>query len=322
MKLKNSRASQGPSRIVIADDHPLYRSAIRQTLESHPDFEVVGEAANGREALELCRRLELDLVLMDLRMPVMDGVAATRAIKRESPKTLVLILTAIDESRDLSDSLKAGAAGYILKDAPAAHITHAVRRVLSGGSALNDELAMRLVMSLMDRESHEEQENHKGGSADSSSSERDLEERGGSHPAPSLTSREVEVLNAWCELSIEDLRGRCPRTRVGLLTNPEGKGTDSSCLTWTPSSPHFTSWSTIFASLIGAYGADPVLMPPSVVARSSPSLSSPAGPGSPAKGTPTATPRHICEERSLPFQTVPSSTASRAPMREPSRRSP
>src|SRR5215207_8635843 len=80
--------------------------------------------------------------------------------------------------------------------------------------------------------------------------------------------------NAWCELSFEDLRGRCPRTRVGLLTNPEGKGADSSCLTWTPSSLHFTSWSTIFASLIEPYGADPVLMPPSVVARSSPSLSS------------------------------------------------
>src|SRR5215208_8510892 len=71
-----------------------------------------------------------------------------------------------------------------------------------------------------------------------------------------------EYLNAWCELSLEDLSGRCPRTRVGLLTNPEGKGTDSSWLTWTPSSPHFTSWSTIFASLIEPYEADPVLMPP------------------------------------------------------------
>jgi DNA-binding NarL/FixJ family response regulator len=194
MGIEDRRAAQKVSRIVVADDHPLFRFAIRHTLEIHPDLEVVAEAANGQEAVELCRRLEPDLVLMDLRMPVVDGVAATRAIMRELPKTLVLILTAIDESRDLSDSLEAGAAGYILKDAPAAQITHAVRRVLSGGSALNDELAMRLVMNLMDRESHEEQENHKGGPADSSTSERDLEERGGSHPAPSLTAREVEIL--------------------------------------------------------------------------------------------------------------------------------
>jgi CheY-like chemotaxis protein len=86
MELEDSRASRGPSRIVIADDHPLYRSAIRQTLESHSDFEVVGEAANGREALELCCRSRPELVLMDLRMPQMDGVAATRAIKRELPR--------------------------------------------------------------------------------------------------------------------------------------------------------------------------------------------------------------------------------------------
>jgi DNA-binding NarL/FixJ family response regulator len=194
MGLEESRAAQVPSRIIIADDHPLFRSAIRQALEEHPDLEVVAEVANGQEALELCRRLEPDLVLMNLRMPHMDGVAATHAIKKELPETFVLILTAIDESRGLSDSLEAGAAGYILKDAPAFQITHAVRRVLSGGSALDDELAMRLLMSLMARVSHEEQENHKGGPAYSSGSESVLEEKGGSHPARSLSSREVEIL--------------------------------------------------------------------------------------------------------------------------------
>src|SRR5215208_2209980 len=131
-----------------------------------------------------------------------------------------------------------------------------------------------------------------------------------------------EVLNAWCELSIEDLRGRCPRTRVGLLTNPEGKGTDCSCSTWTPSSPHFTSSSMNFATLIKPNGADPVLMPLSVVARSSPSLSSAGGLDSPAKGTSIATPRHILEEHSRPGPTVPSSTGSRDSMQRPSRRSP
>src|SRR5215208_54432 len=139
--------------------------------------------------------------------------------------------------------------------------------------------------------------------------------------AQHTTPASLQPFNAWCELSLEDLSGRCPRTRVGLLTNPEGKGTDSSWLTWTPSSPHFTSWSTIFASLIEPYEADPVLMPPSVVVRSSPSLSSLGGRGSPAKGTSTATPRHICEQHSLLSQTVPSSTGSCDSMLRTSRRS-
>jgi DNA-binding NarL/FixJ family response regulator len=150
MGLEESRTQQSLVRIIIADDHPLFRSAIRQTLEGHSDLEVVGEAANGRQALELCRRLRPELVLMDLRMPEMDGVAATHAIKRRFPETLVLILTAVDESSGLSDFLEAGAAGYVLKHAPPAQITHAVRRVLSGGSPLDDEVSMRLLMSLMD----------------------------------------------------------------------------------------------------------------------------------------------------------------------------
>jgi DNA-binding NarL/FixJ family response regulator len=180
MELEESRAGQEPSRIVVADDHPLFRSAIRHTLEAHSDLEVVGEAVNGQEALELCRRLRPELVLMDLRMPQMDGVAATRAIKREFPETLVLVLTAVDESVGLSNSLEAGAAGYVLKDAPAARITDAVRRVLAGESPLDEELAMRLLMSLMNRGSQKQKE--------------PLGERGRSRPDDSLTPRELEIL--------------------------------------------------------------------------------------------------------------------------------
>jgi DNA-binding NarL/FixJ family response regulator len=194
MELENPRAAQEPSRIVIADDHPLFRSAIRQTLESHSEFEVVGDAANGQEAVELCRRLRPELVLMDLRMPVMDGVAATQAIKREFPDTFVLILTAVDESAGLSDSLEAGAAGYVLKDAPAARITDAVRRVLAGESPLDEKVAMGLLMSLMNRESVKEEEDPKRESAHSSTSERSLGEGGRSRSADSLTPREVEIL--------------------------------------------------------------------------------------------------------------------------------
>jgi DNA-binding NarL/FixJ family response regulator len=193
MELEESRAARRPSRIVIADDHPLFRSAIRETLESHSEFEVVGEAANGREALELCRRLRPELVLMDLRMPQMDGVTATRAIKREFSETLVLVLTAVDESAGLSDSLEAGAVGYVLKDAPAARITDAVRRVLAGESPLDEKVAMGLLMSLMNRGTQEE-EDRKGESAPFSTSEMPIEERGGSRPTDSLTPREVEIL--------------------------------------------------------------------------------------------------------------------------------
>ena len=92
MGLKDASVVQVPSRIIVADDHPLFRSAIRHTLEAHPDLEVVAEAANGHEAVELCRRFPPELVLMDLRMPQMDGIAATYAIKREFPDTPVLIL--------------------------------------------------------------------------------------------------------------------------------------------------------------------------------------------------------------------------------------
>ena len=193
MELEDSRAGQEPSRIIIADDHPLFRSAIRHTLEANPDLEVVGEAANGHEALDLCRRLRPELVLMDLRMPVMDGVAATHAIKRELPHTLVLILTAVDESAGLSDSLKAGATGYVLKDAPAARITDAVRKVLAGDSPLDEKVAMGLLMSLMNRGT-EEDEDRKGESAHSSTSEMPIEQREGSLPDNSLTPREVEIL--------------------------------------------------------------------------------------------------------------------------------
>jgi DNA-binding NarL/FixJ family response regulator len=203
MGLEKTRApqQQRPSRIIIADDHPLFRSAIRQTLEKHSDLKVVEEAANGRQALDLCRRLHPELVLMDLRMPEMDGVAATRAIKREFPHTLVLILTAVDESRGLSDSLEAGAAGYVLKHSSPAQITHAVRRVLSGESPLDDEVSMRLLMSLMGkgRQEGEKVREQKVGPADSSTSGRPLGDGVESHPNHSLTPREVEILRLVVE---------------------------------------------------------------------------------------------------------------------------
>src|SRR5215204_4342593 len=126
------------------------------------------------------------------------------------------------------------------------------------------------------------------------------------------------TLNAWCELPVGNLSGRCPPFRVGLLPVPEGKGTDSSWLTWTPSSPHFTLRSMSSATPIRQEG-DPAPKPPSPKARSSPSPSSPGGPASPASGTSTATPRPTCSMPSLPCLVAHSSTAWCAPVPSSSR---
>src|SRR5215210_6568779 len=163
MELEEPSAAQEPLRIIVCDDHPLFRSAISHTLEAQPGIEVVAEAADGQEALELCRHLSPDLVLMDLRMPVMDGVAAARAIREELPDTLVLVLTALDESEGLSNALEAGAAGYVLKDAPASRIAEAVRRTLAGENPLDEKVAMRLLTSLMKGKTRQEEATERGG---------------------------------------------------------------------------------------------------------------------------------------------------------------
>jgi DNA-binding NarL/FixJ family response regulator len=195
MGLEDHNAAQKPSRIVVADDHPLFRSAIRYTLEAQQDLEVVAEAADGREALELCRRLRPDLVLMDLGMPVTDGVAATRVIKRESPGTLVLVLTALGESEKLHDSLEAGAAGYILKDAPVPRIIDAVRRTLAGENPLDEKVAMRLLAILMNGKARREDVREHGEKpAATTTTGGPLGEIGASQLANALTPREVEVL--------------------------------------------------------------------------------------------------------------------------------
>ena len=138
------------SRLVIADDHPLFRAAIRQMLGEWPGLVVVGEAGDGREAVKLSQRLRPDLVLMDLRMPKMDGFEATREIKRESPSTVVLVLTALGEPESLLEALKAGASGYVLKDTSPQRIVEAIRRVLDGESPLNQEVAMDLLRRMIE----------------------------------------------------------------------------------------------------------------------------------------------------------------------------
>jgi len=107
----------GVARLIIADDHALVRSGMRSMLAGEAGLEVVGEAADGAEALELCRRLQPDLVLMDVRMPGMDGLAAARAIKEELPRTSVVMVTMQEDPDYLFEAVIAGAAGYVLKGA-------------------------------------------------------------------------------------------------------------------------------------------------------------------------------------------------------------
>jgi DNA-binding NarL/FixJ family response regulator len=139
-----------PSRIVVADDHPLIRHALTTTIDEQPDLEAVGEATDGLEAVELCRRFQPELVLMDVLMPNMDGLEATRQIKREFPRTSVLVLTAIEDPIYLSEALKAGAAGYVRKGATTQETIGAVRRVLEGDSSLDQELATQLLKRLVE----------------------------------------------------------------------------------------------------------------------------------------------------------------------------
>ena len=150
-------------RLIIVDDHELAREGLRDVLADEPDIRVVGEAANGREALALCSRLRPDLVLMDVRMPEMDGLEATREIKRRHPEIGVLMVTMRENPDYLLEALKAGAAGYVLKDAPEHEVVAAVRQVRQGESPLDPKLAGRLLRRLATEDRRRvPSEGHKG----------------------------------------------------------------------------------------------------------------------------------------------------------------
>lgn len=130
-----------PVRVVVADDHPLFREGVVHSLSSEPDIEIVGEAADGSEAVRLVEDLLPDLVVMDLAMPKGGGVEATRRIAASAPATAVLILTVSEDRDDLLEALKAGARGYVLKGVPADGLVHAVRAVTNGEVYVTPTLA-------------------------------------------------------------------------------------------------------------------------------------------------------------------------------------
>jgi DNA-binding NarL/FixJ family response regulator len=131
-------------RVVVADDHPVFRSGLRTMVEEAPDLELVGEASDGQEALDLCRAAPPDVVLMDLRMPNTSGVAATAALAEELPTVRVLMLTMLEDDTSLIAALRAGARGYVLKGAAPEEILRAVRAVAAGQAIFDLALADRL----------------------------------------------------------------------------------------------------------------------------------------------------------------------------------
>ena len=185
--LRETVGTEGPiaaPRLLLADDHDFMRAGLRFVLEAKTDLVIVGEAADGEEAVAMCREIRPDLVLMDITMPKMDGIEATRLIKAEMPHTAVLVLTSHVAEDVLMEAIGAGAAGYVLKGSGYEEVVGAVEAVLDGETPLDQGLAMRLLRRL------------------SAEPERNGRARGGSPPvgasgpsAPSpLTPRELEVL--------------------------------------------------------------------------------------------------------------------------------
>ena len=132
-------------RLVIAEDHQIVREGLRLFLDAQPDMEVVAEATNGREALEAVRRHRPDVLLLDLIMPEMDGLAVLRALPQEAPDTRVLVLTSANDDRLVIPAVRAGAAGYVLKTISSAELAEAVRKVARGEPVLHPEITRMLM---------------------------------------------------------------------------------------------------------------------------------------------------------------------------------
>jgi len=165
-------------RVLIADDHTLIREGLQAVLAQEPDISIVGHAASGADALALAKELAPDVILMDVRMPGMDGVEATRRIKAEVPGAKVVILTVYQDDEYLFNAVKAGAVGYILKDVSPEQLVHAVRLASRGESLIDPALAARVLAEF---------------SKLSTNGERTQQGATGVYAA--LTPREMQVLN-------------------------------------------------------------------------------------------------------------------------------
>ena len=132
-------------RVLIADDHPLFREGMRGRLDRVADVEVVGEAASGDEAVELARKFEPDVILMDIKMPGLNGIEATRETLRTSSRVSVLVLTMFEDDDSVFAAMRAGAKGYLLKDSGGEGVVHAIRAVASGEAVFGPGVAERII---------------------------------------------------------------------------------------------------------------------------------------------------------------------------------
>jgi DNA-binding NarL/FixJ family response regulator len=169
-------ATTGPIRVIVVDDHELYRRGLLIVLDQEPDIEVVGEVGDGDGAVALAAELAPDLVLMDVRMPRSDGIAACRAIKETDPKIRIVMLTASEDESDLYEAVKAGASGYLLKESSIDEVVAAIRATHEGQSLLNPTMAAKLLNEFAT-----------------------MARRNETSRVPRLTAREVDVLKllAW-----------------------------------------------------------------------------------------------------------------------------
>lgn len=162
---------KAPTRILIVDDHTMVRDGLSSMLQRQPDFEVVGEASNGKEGVEQAELLRPDLILMDLRMPEMDGVEAMRKIRIHQPEVDFLVLTTFDTDEYIFDAVEVGAKGFLLKDTSRDELFNAVRTISNGNSYFQPDIASRLADQFA------------------------VLRKGGGHVTDALSEREREVLN-------------------------------------------------------------------------------------------------------------------------------
>jgi DNA-binding NarL/FixJ family response regulator len=132
-------------RVLLVDDQALFREGLETLLSVHKDIQVVGQASNGQEAVEVAARVQPDVVLMDVRMPVLDGVGATRLLKEALPQCRVIVLTTFDDDEYVFDALRTGAAGYLLKDVASARLVEAIRATARGESILEPSVAAKVI---------------------------------------------------------------------------------------------------------------------------------------------------------------------------------
>jgi DNA-binding NarL/FixJ family response regulator len=143
-------------RILIADDHHVVRRGLAFFLKTQRDIEIIGEAGNGREAVELARTLKPDLILMDLVMPEMDGIEATKIIKTEMPEVKIMMLTSFSDQDHVIPALEAGASGYQLKDIEPDELIHCIKKIMSGENQLHPKATSHLLANLSNKDKKED----------------------------------------------------------------------------------------------------------------------------------------------------------------------